>query len=277
MKLLILKIWISSIVLIIVITNTVSAQSFYTSINAGYGFMVSGMNGYGADMFNKKTDEKGRYREAIDFSLGEGIYFGLDLGYKITEHIGAEIGLSYLKGEIYNFETSDLETVFDERSIRGEIYRINPSLVISATEAMFTPFAKFGVVFGFGTINHTYKAGTNEQDFKASEGMSIGVSGALGVEFKFLDNFSCFIQANSINMSYFPEKGEVTKWIENGKDVLAEKSVSEKQVKFTNKIYEDQIGPDPNPNQDPNQPREGLGTSYPFESFGINLGVKLRF
>jgi outer membrane protein W len=273
MKYTLLKLWILSVLLLIVLPTVATSQSFYSSINPGYGFRISGTNNFGTMFINKMKDEKGIYMESVDFSLGEGMNFGIDFGYKISDNIAAEIGLSYMKGEkvqrLYNFD----EFVPREMAIAGEMYRITPSIVISVGEGVFVPYVKLGVAFGIGTMEFSQSMNDYVTIVKLSGGTPIGITGALGIDLKIHEQISCFVQASSVNMSYFPEEGEMIKRLENGKDVLSKLTYREKNFKLVKKLYSE--SEDPNP--DPNKAREILWMPFPFDSFGFNLGVKFRF
>lgn len=230
------------------------------------------MNSYGTMFMNHIIDGSDSYREAKDFSLAEGMNFGVDFGYRINRNIATEIGFSYLSGNTFEFVQKDKNTIYDAQSISASMYRISPTFVITTGNTLLAPYVKFGVVFGIGNILYNQKTENMEMELKMSDGISIGITGALGLEYIISDNFSCFAQLNTMNMSYFPEKGEITKWTEKGKDVLPEKSYRDMNLVYTNKYYYQRDEQNP----DPNKPRKNLGMSYPFSNFGINIGLKAR-
>ncbi len=272
MKNSIMKMWTSVVTITVIAPVTVLSHSFYLSASSGYAFMYAGMNSYNAFLVDHIIDETGSYYETKNFSLAEGLNFGVDFGYRITKHIASEIGFSYLSGNAFEFVQKDKKTIHDERAISATMYRISPTIIISTGNTLLAPYMKFGVVFGIGNIHLKSKTGNTEKDLKMRGGIPIGITGALGIEYIINDNFSCFAQISTVNMNYFPEKGEITKWTENGIDVLPEKSFREKNITYKNKYYlkqEDQ-------NADPNKPRDNTGMSYPFGNFGINIGLKVK-
>src|ERR1035438_7821011 len=93
----ILFIVLAAIVLSSITVNS-NAQGFYIDAGLGYGFnAVSQSIGDSYSSTNSgstfsSTDQN------VKGSFGAGLNFGAAFGYMISEHIGAELGISYLSG-----------------------------------------------------------------------------------------------------------------------------------------------------------------------------------
>ncbi len=268
MKSSLLKIWIFSVVLLIAMPIVASSQSFYTSIKAGYGFSLSGIDNNSTMYLTSYTNNGGTSLGTEEFSFGNGLNLGMDLGYNIVEHFAIEIGLTYIPEKTFIAKKQYSQT---EVISSGEMFMITPSIVLSAGDK-FIPFLKLGVAFGIGNMESTHKSSGNRNTLKASGGTPIGISGAFGMEFKFHKDFAFFIQANSVSMSYLPAHGEITEYYEYGNNVLPKLTYRDKNLRLTNNYsyYED-------PSPDPNKAREFAWMSFPYDSFGFSVGVKYSF
>jgi hypothetical protein len=109
--------------------------------------------------------------------------------------------------------------------------------------------------------------------FVYSTSIPIGISAELGFEYplskdnklSFLFNLQC------LSASFSPEKGTVTKYIVNGKDMVSALSVSEKST-----VFKDSYVLDPSVKQDPSKPYTDSRVPFPFSSIGLNLGIKYK-
>jgi hypothetical protein len=274
MKITLLKIWILSFILLVAMPIVAISQSFYTSINAGYGYNLSGLNNTSTMYLSSYKNKRGSGVPTEDFSLGEGMNLGISFGYNIAEHFGIEIGLAYLPERTFITKERYSETNYFEVYTSGDMFLINPSIVLSAGDEMFVPFLKLGVAFGIGSMEFSHKSSANINTLEASGGTPIGLTAAFGMEIKFYEQISCFAQVSTLTMSYFPANGEITRWVEYSGNILPKLTYRDKHLKFTNS-YLSNDAPDPNP--DPNKARAVSWKSFPYDYFGFNIGVKYRF
>ena len=72
-------------------------------------------------------------------------------------------------------------------------------------------------------------------------------------------------------MSYSPTKGEITESSYNGVSDLADMTTNDKMIDFVDKVTYDNT-----PTND-GAPAQELKETYPFSSFGINIGLKYSF
>jgi hypothetical protein len=230
----------------------VNSQNLYLNVGIGYAFPaaseVIGVNSSSA------SDEN------VYGSYGKGFNFGAGIGYMFNEHIGAELGFSYLLGSTY--DVKDHAVLF---SWKGKMFRIMPALKITGGESL-KPYAKFGFVFGLdaevkaeisGMVgNNTVVSGTET----FSGGSSTGLLGALGIDFKGGGNLSFFAELAAIVQSWKPDKFESIVTSSNGNVSITD---------VNSRILVD--------NHPSGASGQMLVVVQPFSSIGINAGIRLAF
>ena len=271
-------------------TNNTFAQGGYVSFNAGYAFpsgaqTLTNYTEYKVDDGLNYTIDRDTY-EQVAFSLGKGVNLGATVGYMFNEHIGAELGLSYLIGgeTASSYSSSEIspfysETVSIETLTSSKMLRIIPSLVLSAGGEKIKPYVKFGLVFGKGSVTEETSYQDNSNGFsvsnseivKLSGGTALGLSSALGANISLSDNMCFFGELQMINMSYAPKTGELIESKVNGVNVLPTLTTAEIQTDFVDSYTSD------NNNYTPYLPSQELKQRLPFGSFGINVGLKISF
>ena len=273
------------------------AQGFYISANAGYSFAMNGQRG-----FNSNTHRESVYdnignnssstftEESVNYSYGKGFNFGGAIGFEFNDYLGVELGLDYLYGGKNTTKNmgsytdispsgTTVDLYSNSSSSYSRMFRVIPRLVISPNFEKLNPYIKVGVVLGFGSFysdSESENTFTLHQDHTSSisrksyGGIAIGFNSSLGVNYKLSDKICLFGEMSYIGMSYAPEKTSVTKWEENGEDVLSSKPIS-----FTEWEYVDELTKVQNSNNE-DEPSKGLYFSQPFSSLGINFGVKFN-
>lgn len=263
------------------ITNLLFSQSSYISIHAGYGWNASSGNiggienaTYSANS-NTLTDLSPVNEEQINISLGKGTSFGITGGYMLNSNIGAEIGISMLKGDVTSSKSTIVasSTIINyNNDISADMLRLNPSIVINAGLPQFNPFMKIGLIFGNGDISKkvTFLEGTHNyaMNYVYNGGWAVGTTASLGVVYTVDKQISCYCELAMINMSYAPTNGEITLDTENGVNNLPNMNINDKKILFKNS-YTTQ-----GQSTSTSEPSIGLSHQYPFGSLGLNIGVK---
>jgi hypothetical protein len=280
-----LKLWLLLFV-IGLFTNNIFAQGAYINFNTGYALKASsanldmfdlGFEDFGMDEFNNTSygENSGTF-EQVNVSLGKGLNFGAAFGYMFNKNVGAELGLSFLKGG-KSTATYEEPNYSEEFTIRANMLRIIPSIVIASGFETVDPYAKFGIVIGTastvtieGEMIDDDESGT--LTIKAKGGLPIGFNAAVGTLFKFNENIALFAEINMINLSYSPKKGEITELMWEGENHLPDFTVSEKEWEFVDS-YTYNFD---NPPSD-TQPREELTYKLPYGSIGLNFGLRISF
>lgn len=269
------------------LASNLFAQGAYFNINTGYGFSMSSQNISFLDVdFHNHSSSfiGGNYtfsNEQVNVSLGKGFDIGGTYGYMFNENLGVELDISYLIGSQYKvtreFE-SDARTDSIEYALSSNMLRFNPSIVITSGFEKFNPYAKFGMIIGVGRIMYEKKRINmhmtyikEENTMKFNGGIALGLSSSIGVMYDLNDKMSLFGEAKMINLSYAPEKGEMTEHIVNGEDRLSELTTREKEIDFVDS-YTENYGTNTTPES---EPRKELKQKFPYGSLSVNVGFML--
>ena len=259
----------------ILFVNNLFGQETYMKINAGYSVNMSSQNLEYFDFYNYNIATNSNTNEQVFVSLGKGLNFDGTIGYMFNENIGAELRLSYLIGG-KSTAKHDYENGAMDYTISSNMLRANPSLVLSTGSKGINPYAKFGVIIGTGSVNYKYEDNEDGDIYKANlkmdGGLALGLNAAIGVNYTFNDNMSLFGEINMINMSYAPDKGEITEATYNGTDELPDMTTREKEIDFVDSYTYNQNDPPPE-----SEPKKELKQKLPFGSLGLNLGLRIGF
>jgi hypothetical protein len=280
-----------TLLLSIVISAATKAQTSYVSIYTGYALGInktSNLENY-SSTYNWDTDEYTESMNSLSYSLGEGINFGGALGYMVNENFGFEIGVNHSKSKSFVASESDSEisTIYNYRasieyneSVQSKMTRISPSIIYQLNRDKFSPYAKFGMVLGMGSIttSETFIAEetTPTENYKltgniievATGGVSLGVNSTLGALFPVSESISVFGEVSITNLNFAPNESKLTEAKEDGVDFLSELDVRDKNTKFTDKYTEDSY--------DPDVAQTSLKEPLAFSNIAFNLGIKLN-
>ena len=96
------------------------------------------------------------------------------------------------------------------------MFRINPSFIISTKVSKFSPYAKNGIDFWYGSFirENTVKYNNGNEsitNYKWDGDVAIGFTSAIGSVYKLSDNVSIYGELNLISLSYAPSKEVITK------------------------------------------------------------------
>jgi hypothetical protein len=297
----------SSLVLFFLfVVQYANAQSTYYGLNFSYGTHVPGTsfvtnyesireNYYSDfDLFEEDSDNA----ERVNKSYGSGLNFGVVVGRMLNPNIGIELGASYLKGNsissteeytsrsyyngFLNYEYTENLT----QSTSMNMFKIMPSLVVSAGGEVFSPYTKFGVVIGSGTVTKELEYNLNETDFQnfssSSEdeylveeqtgGFAFGLGAAVGFNYTINASTSIFAEGYFEALNYSPKSGEITTYEENGVDMIDVLSIAESQYEFVNELTENY-----NLSPSDDKPAKLLSIIYPMTTAGLRFGVNFHF
>lgn len=197
-----------------------------------------------------------------------------------NDHIGAEIGISYLLGSRYEAK-DEIFSSFSQPStatytMSSKMIRFNPSIIITSGIEKINPYAKFGFLIGSGLIDDEFMETTSgdvsELKYRYDGGLAVGFTSSFGGLFELNENMSFFSEINMVNLSYAPTKGEMITANYNGIDMLPNMTTSDKKIDFVDS-YRNYYN---TPSAD-SQPSEELRQKYPLGSIGLNIGVMIKF
>jgi hypothetical protein len=257
------------VITISLFSSNLLAQGLYVTANAGYGF------GINKSTINDFTETATTYTYNLkSLSFGQGINLGGAIGFMFNKNMGAELGLSYLIGGKTKSTDSYIDRA-ENSTYYGKMLKFNPSFIFTGGAGKFNPYAKMGLVIGFGSFNHDYSVNYNTgnvyiTNYKWSGGIALGFSSALGAMYKLNNNLSLFGELNLISLSYSPEKMIVTKATDNGIDVLSSMTTYDKETDFVDSYTVSSTAP-----VDTTKPRQIIKVPFPFGSFGFNFGIRI--
>jgi Outer membrane protein beta-barrel domain len=217
------KILTLAIVVAALLPMAVSAQSLNVRVGVGY-------------TGNFGTDVQYYEDEPYRIGWGRGVNVGASIGYQFNDFLQAELGFGYLLGldrtiEYTSSSTETISGVTISTSEKGEdVYssgflQIMPALTVGAFANDFAPYARFGVLIGFGggaiettstsTISTTFlgvtstttSTGTGTNTY--SGGIAFGFQGALGARYNVSESFGIFAEIVSNNWTNNPTTLEI--------------------------------------------------------------------
>jgi hypothetical protein len=248
----------------------VNARKSFITINTGYGMKLGTQNLPDLLMYNYTADGDFFTREQINLSLGKGFMAEGGYGYMFGKNIGAEIGISYLRGGKTESRFT-YATGTHRNSVSARMFRFNPSIIIMGNGEKFTPYGKMGIVAGLGTVfleeNSDFLANQELRTTEFKKGLAVGVSAGLGLISTISGPLSLVCELNMVNMSYAPEMSKVTKYTRNGENQMDVLTSSEKETQFYDLIKLKEI--------DPDQPRPMLKQKLPFGNIGLKIGLRI--
>lgn len=131
---------------------------------------------------------------------GNAIPVGVHAGVIDNDVVGAQVDLSYFLGQEQDVNK---ETTGNTKSTVSGVL-LTPSVVIAA-KGPFTPYAKFGLVFGFNMKNE-FK--TNGIKTEYTGGTAFGFEGALGGEFKMQERLGLTVELAAQSLKWAPTESE---------------------------------------------------------------------
>lgn len=131
---------------------------------------------------------------------GGAIPMGVHAGVIDNGVVGAQIGMTYLMGQEQNIEKSVAGTV--KSTVSGVL--VTPSVVIAA-KGPFTPFAKFGLVFGLNMLDEQKMNGSKAE---FTGGTAFGFEGALGGEFAVQERLGLTVEVAAQSLKWAPTEIE---------------------------------------------------------------------
>ena len=257
-------------------------QGFFMDVSGGYGFSMAGqVIDYNSNTNSTMTGST-YTDEILKGSFGAGTNFGLQAGFMFNDHLGFAVEGNYLLGQKFK-STSKYSSDWGgmpysssgEGVSQAKFTRITPSFIFSLPKDKISPFAQLGLMMGFGTIEASYEGSNSDGDsyeygVRYNQGMAIGMSASIGIDYKLGEKLSLLGSIRSVNMTYAPLHGEITKYKENGVDYLSTMTTYESEVDFYDELTTNTSNP---PNE--NNPDKDLKSYYPFSSIGINIGLRL--
>jgi hypothetical protein len=221
-------------------------------------------------------------------SFGKGVNTQAAFGWMFSEHFGAELALGYLAGAKTETEVNiasldpSLDPVSANISYQGKIFSFNPSVVVRGGGEKVVPCARMGIVIGkaevmrltevtITTFDPAFPSATARLEQELTGGAAMGVSAALGATYKLNEKLGLYFEANLLQMSWAPDKGEITKANVEGFSFLGDLTRAEKETEFVEEISAAEAA-----NQSDDQPLKSLKEKLPFSNAGFQIGLSIN-
>lgn len=273
-----------TLVMFISLFSVAAYSQFYINVGGGYNLGIANQS----LLYNYESTNDIEKAENVKISLGKGLDFGLNLGYMFNSNLGIDLQCTYLLGDEATGESKSTYTFYNTKyydyekiSIKSQMIRVNPSIIIASGFEKLDPYAKFGVILGFGSITCSYLGedyindqlqNKEVQEWKLNGGMAFGLSSTLGLMYHISDLISVYGELNLVGMSYAPTKGVMTKYTVNGSDRLPNLTTDDKEIDFVDDITYDYNNPPSSA-----EPSKELKNYLPYSSIGLNIGVRFSF
>jgi len=266
--------------------SVATAQGGYASLSVGYAGGSSNVIGSSYEELTESSIDPVTFefidgtskRTTINGTFGQGVPINLAGGFMFNEHIGAEVGVTYLMGStIVVDEEKYLDGSSYKFSTKGSQLRILPQLVISSgSVSALEVYAKGGLMLPVGGST-VYNVDMLDSDGIRSsmEGTSIGrfslgFTGTIGAAYGISDNLSIFGELQGVGLSIKTDKMTMTSYIDEGVEVIDLMSVQDKETVFVDEVLSGD-------NDLETAPYKTTTQSSNYNSFGINIGVKFKF
>ncbi|CAM3598395.1 outer membrane beta-barrel protein [Flavobacterium psychrophilum] len=238
-------------------------------------------------------------KETNHGSFGEGFRTSLNIGYRFSTHLGAEMGINYFTGNSKTMvETKNrlvgVEPTFVTGKAEGKIRALDlaPALVLFLGETKgFEPYTKVGVIIpivGDLTIetNRTYTnplatTNTHAKDV-VKPNPTLGFMAALGTSYKLGKNISVFGELEYRNFTVHGKSKETTEYTENGIDKLNTPTAFRPDATYSasHVNYVDQINSTSNSkvtnsaNFDSSRAKDDISSYVGISGLGLTLGLR---
>lgn len=283
-----LKITFAAVTLLFV--SEAKGQGLYFETNTSYNFSIGsqelGWNSESVSNHNYITGEHSNSgsSEQLRGTFGRGLALGLGVGYMFNPTLGFELKAEHQLSSSYTSKSTYSSTTVDfwgnssdfntsTNTVTGTMTKIIPSILLQGQGEKIKPYAQAGAIFGFGKIEGSseeiYNSDIDKSKYVMNGGLAIGINGEVGINYKLSEKLSLNMGLTFSALSYAPAKGELIEYSENGVDMLAGPTVSDREVEFV-----DELSYNSNTINDPNKPDKSLKMWFPYSNAGLNIGIK---
>jgi hypothetical protein len=259
--------------------GTASAQ-FNLGISAGYGLGSPGhVMGTSTTISGSSYSEKNIYG-----TLGSGVQANLTPGYMFGEHFGIELGLNGFFGAKTTIDEASLPSGDYQHTQSSNQFRITPALVIKSGGEKISVYARAGLLLPLmgsvksEIIDNTNPAAQTIMKLKTSGKVSLGYTGAVGLNVHFGKKFGFFAEVGANSMRVKSKETELDMYTVNGNDMLGNVPTYSKETKYVDELTNSSNNVSVNPTgTNPNSAKEDLRQVANFSNFFVQVGVKLTF
>lgn len=227
-----------------------------------------------------------RKAKGIYGSLGNGLNYGVAMGYKFNSLATVEVGLSYLQSKSFinksyykrTFVGGDWYSSTNTDTVSGTVLSLTPSLTLTSEIKRFTPYTRFGLIIGYSKKENRFGEMGEHSQYgyyrirgvdKSTATVSWGVNAAIGILYSLSQNTSLSGEFNMVNLNSNFQESEITEFYVNNRPGLNQLTTDQKKTQ-----YVDQVNSSDPVNR--SEPRKALLTPTSFSSIGFSLGLIIK-
>ena len=284
---------------------------FYVNLHTGYSVALGSTFKFYPDdvssivmkMIDDKVVSKDVMYRAPKKGLGEGFRIGAGISYVLNDFINVGLDIDYFRSTIRKSRDSSFSQDFTTGAINSRRYNENFTISYDATLLTFSPnitlkaisrpkwfiYNKVGAVITIrpNSIEHdTRNASTtmNWQGFTKDSSSysdtryewgiknpSIGFSGGLGFQYKLSEKIRIFSELQFSHIVFVVSRRKTTSYNVDGKELVSNLTLSEKEIDFEKDFQTTEWIPDPN------KPNKAVTQRIPITYAGLQAGLVYRF
>lgn len=222
------------------------------------------------------------------FSPGSGAFTHLGIGYQINDvfRLGLDVGYQFYSTStvrsLYSTRIDTVDFTFESsRTLISNSFLITPEITFMLPiEYITRPYLRFGFPLILGVIQEKNSVvlpnsgnffDVIESQTNYTGRLSLGISGAVGVEWSLDDKFFIFTEIRALGANFSPRRSELVFYEVNGNGELNQFSRFERETMYDRNIRitdQDEIIA--------NEPSRALPFSLPFNHIGISIGLTIQ-
>lgn len=255
--------------------GSISAQGLFIRAGVGYNVGIDksliGRKIVAVTSANSETHTK---VDNVNGSYGQGVYLGARIGYMFGKYIGADVGVHYILGQVYELSLKETDVATFKEALSNasaNTWLINPAVVLCIRQdKILSPYLRAGLAFGIPTVTITSKSSEGsfaynrvESELRVNTDPGIGFTGTAGIDVHLGKMLGIYGEMNLLAMNVKARSAEYTKYEvndENRMNDLPDKTIH----------YSDQSS------QKGNNELNFAETNS-FSAIGFNIGLKVRF
>lgn len=280
----------------LLISQFIIAQG-YIKVGGGYGFSASKDN-FSSPVLVLQGNNSIVSKENVYGTIGSGATIRLAGGYTFSNNFGVELEAYYLMGDKkYVAEESNTSNNYNETKFANtKQFRVFPSVYARASKGLIKPYVGFGPVLplaGFTFLElRTEEPVINKSSYRyyrVSGNFTVGFETYAGASIDWPnENFNIFVEMRYTGIRVKSKKAELTSWTEteissgNVTNKLETADLFYTQINFVDKITNESntlptvLGGINTSIPDFDKPMDDLTSTNNFNSFGINIGVRVN-
>lgn len=280
------------LVLFSVISTSLYSQKFSFDISSGYSHELSPLfdRNYSSS-YDAVSGTNSSTAKLVKSGFYDGFYLRLNTNYNVAENLFVSGGFLYQKSSeqaMYSSRYSSTSFNYSSNDVYNGTCSASNFYFMPALNFRATLSDKLGVEIGAGpliqfsgtsnifyesTETTTTSSGTDYissvTEFEYKQAFEIGAFADLKLNFKASEKLTLFFNTNFRSLSFKPKSALITKYTENGIDMLPSLTVSDKEAIFHSSYSGNSSS------QNPNEPYNG--TRFSFASNTISFGLGLRY